>query len=78
MKERKTECYAPKQYKRLNKSINYKGFEVFKTESNFLLGSSNYDGYIKKIRWTAIENNLRIDFFTTKKEVIAEIDSFKN
>jgi hypothetical protein len=75
MKERKKECYAPIRYKRLNKSVNYKGLEVYRTKVNLLIGTSNYDGYITRPRWVGIDkNNQRTCFYTTKKEVIAEID----
>ena len=75
MKERKKECYAPNSYKKLSKVTNYKGLEVFKTKVNLLIGSSNYDGYIIRERWIGIDSsNLKTSLYTTKKEVIAEID----
>lgn len=77
MRERKTECYAPESYKKLSKITNYKDLEVFKTQSNFLIGSYANKGYVKKTRWVGIDkNNQRTCFYTTKKEVIAEIDGF--
>jgi len=75
MKERKTECYRPDNYKKLNKVTNYKGLEVFKTNVNLLIGTSNYDGYIIRRRWVGLDSdNLRTNIYTTKKEVIEEID----